>query len=313
MWDDRDGAPTIPGDLLAAAACSPPPPHGALSELPASGAAGQRHRPTALAPAPALVARPVVVKLAETDPLQALAKSRAAAASVVAAERAGRAEEQPKDAKAAVKGFEELEAFATAAQLPPSTAPVPSSSWAPPSLVQANTTLEEFLAEPRPPVAAAGASAAAPSAASPPSSGLLQWRLGRLVANIVTRKEIDKLTWYSIEFKYDGVEKVCHKRYKDFVEFDRVMRQQYPALCSCLPQLPPSGVVGLRHKLDLGSFNHRRQIGLQQYLDLAIERAGEQPVRRFLQAANGVPAESVFPPCATSWEEKQRLGAQGGC
>jgi len=289
LWDERGGAPKLPKDLLLLSSPSPPSSrgNGGFSRLRSASAR------------PSSEQRPVLVELVETDPLQAMARSRAAAAFSSEATVACRAEEDGAEARVVA---------AASATMPSAPPPKPAA------------TLEDFLMGTLPPDAVVTvpsrrqeprtSSARSPSA--PPLSNSQPWRPGRLEAIIASRKDIDKLTWYVIELSYDGVQKVCHKRYNDFVEFDRIMRQQYPALGSCLLDLPPSGVVGLRHKLDIGNFNNSRQRSLQRYLDVAIELAGEQPVRRFLQA-QGVPTANMFPPCATSWEERQRQAAQGGC
>jgi len=107
-------------------------------------------------------------------------------------------------------------------------------------------------------------------------------RPGRLQAKIVSREEAGSVTWYTIEVRYDGTQRDCCKRYSDFVQFNKYLRTRLPCHKDKLPELPSSGVVGLRHKLDLGTFNHRRQVSLEQFLETAVQIAGEQPVRRFL-------------------------------
>jgi len=107
-------------------------------------------------------------------------------------------------------------------------------------------------------------------------------RPGRLQANIISREEDGSVTWYTIKVRYDGTERDCRKRYSDFVRFNNYLRTRLPCHKDMLPELPSSGRVGLRHKLDLGTFNHRRQVGLEQFLETAVQIVGEQPVRRFL-------------------------------
>jgi len=125
------------------------------------------------------------------------------------------------------------------------------------------------------------------------TEGALGQRLGRLQAKIVAREEIGSVTWYTIKVRYDGIEKDCRKRYNDFVQFDKYLRTWFPCLKDMLPEIPSSGRVGLRHKLDLGTFNHRRQAGLERFLEIAVQTAGEQPVRRFL--LNTTASDNIAP------------------
>jgi len=129
--------------------------------------------------------------------------------------------------------------------------------------------------------------------ADPEVEGTSGLRPGRLQAKIVAREEVDSVTWYKIRVEYDGTERECCKRYNDFMQFDKHLRQWLPCLNDMLPQIPSSGRIGLRHKLDLGTFNDRRQAGLEGFLDAAARVAGERPVRRFL--LDGVTSGNLSP------------------
>jgi len=100
-------------------------------------------------------------------------------------------------------------------------------------------------------------------------------------ARIVHRDDRAGVTWYTIRF-FDGVSESLHvKRYSDCRRFDLVLRNSL-VLSKVLPPLPSPGILGLRHMLDIGDFNDRRQHGLQRWLDAILKNVKIPLVREFL-------------------------------
>mmetsp|Transcript_48035 Transcript_48035/g.126732 ORF Transcript_48035/g.126732 Transcript_48035/m.126732 type:complete len:220 (-) Transcript_48035:360-1019(-) len=116
---------------------------------------------------------------------------------------------------------------------------------------------------------------------------------GRWQATITSRQVIDSITWYRIQVLYNGVESTCHKRYSDFAELDRRLRLRFPCPKGVLVDLPQGGCVGLRHRLDLGTFNERRQDRLQQYLDKAVQVAGKSLLQCFFLSDEAMHCKTV--------------------
>jgi len=91
-----------------------------------------------------------------------------------------------------------------------------------------------------------------------------------LEASIINREDKNGVTWYKLKL-FDGVEeRYFNKRFSDFQELDVALRIDgiNP------PTLPSSGMVGLgiRHRLNLGSFNEDRQRDLERYLNEVLAR-----------------------------------------
>merc|ERR1740121_394555 len=76
--------------------------------------------------------------------------------------------------------------------------------------------------------------------------------------------------WYSIRLRDRGQIRYLHKRYTDFRALHEQLAEVWPR---ALPRLPPQGLVGMRHRLDIGKFNERRQCGLQSYLEALLAQA----------------------------------------
>merc|ERR1712217_972878 len=62
-------------------------------------------------------------------------------------------------------------------------------------------------------------------------------------------------------------------RYTDFKSLHEELQQSTLESKLMLPDLPPPGLVGMRHRLNIGKFNHRRRCGLQSYLDTLLRQA----------------------------------------
>eukprot|EP00928_Gymnodinium_smaydae_P078621 TRINITY_DN62734_c0_g1_i1.p1 TRINITY_DN62734_c0_g1~~TRINITY_DN62734_c0_g1_i1.p1 ORF type:complete len:311 (+),score=55.53 TRINITY_DN62734_c0_g1_i1:67-999(+) len=70
-------------------------------------------------------------------------------------------------------------------------------------------------------------------------------------------------TEYSISVAHGRRQWTVARRYRDFL----ALHEKMMAIPGCSrPLLPPKGLVGLRHALDLGAFNEKRREGLEQYL-----------------------------------------------
>merc|ERR1719253_398457 len=59
------------------------------------------------------------------------------------------------------------------------------------------------------------------------------------------------------------------KRYKDFVKLDRDLSVHSVLLRQ---KLPPKGLIGFRHRYDLGNFNKDRQFALDSYLKTLVRQ-----------------------------------------
>merc|ERR1719253_1971498 len=59
------------------------------------------------------------------------------------------------------------------------------------------------------------------------------------------------------------------KRYKDFVKLDRDLDRHSVLLRQ---KLPPKGLIGFRHRYDLGNFNKDRQFALDSYLKTLVRQ-----------------------------------------
>mmetsp|Transcript_106032 Transcript_106032/g.299775 ORF Transcript_106032/g.299775 Transcript_106032/m.299775 type:complete len:298 (-) Transcript_106032:61-954(-) len=70
------------------------------------------------------------------------------------------------------------------------------------------------------------------------------------------------VTFYTVSINDDGRQWTVAKRYRDFYDLDR---QLQGGELSRL-ELPEKGFFGLRHRLNIGSFNEQRQMGLNLYL-----------------------------------------------
>ncbi|CAK0905289.1 unnamed protein product, partial [Prorocentrum cordatum] len=132
-------------------------------------------------------------------------------------------------------------------------------------------------------------------------------------------------TFYHIELSDPADTRTFTKRYSDFRALDKRLRKTSPALHRALPELPESGMFGLRHSLGLESFERRRREGLQAYLDVAAAELDEATLRAFLGAQRDSapwPPGSAPPPAdagdgegfvsATSGSEGDNAGAGAG-
>lgn len=70
-------------------------------------------------------------------------------------------------------------------------------------------------------------------------------------------------TEYGVKVSDGNRNWTVEKRYSDFVALDGLLRE-VPGYRR--PTLPQKGCLGIRHRLNIGDFNERRQQGLQQYL-----------------------------------------------
>jgi hypothetical protein len=87
-------------------------------------------------------------------------------------------------------------------------------------------------------------------------------------AVLVSSREKSGRTWYLFRIYDNGEERLFLKRYSDFkrlhaslLDEASLSRRNRP-----VPELPESGLFGLRQKLDLGDFKARRQSALQRYV-----------------------------------------------
>lgn len=118
--------------------------------------------------------------------------------------------------------------------------------------------------------------------------------------SIVSSEVVEGRTAYTISVEREGRQRALVRRhYTDFLALDKEETVQ-GLLPESRPTLPPKGRLGLRHRLDLGSFNEKRRKGLQQYLEqlLQTEAGASAAVDRFL-AANAAPA----PPALDTLEQ----------
>lgn len=88
----------------------------------------------------------------------------------------------------------------------------------------------------------------------------------------------DGVVWYNIEVRDRNNVQFLHKCYSDFVALHRALQacecrhKLYSAYFEALPELPPPGLIGFRHRFNIGHFNQRRQFGLQQYLERLLAK-----------------------------------------
>lgn len=88
-----------------------------------------------------------------------------------------------------------------------------------------------------------------------------------LTIDILSSRMAEKdVMWYSIKVRDHGTTWFLHKRYSDFKALDDSL-QVLTWAGVVLPELPPPGLIGLRHRLNIGDFNARRRFGLQQYIE----------------------------------------------
>lgn len=119
-------------------------------------------------------------------------------------------------------------------------------------------------------------------------------------ATIESRQDIDGVTWYRIRL-WDGTDETFHqKRYNDFKEFDTQLRAKGTIAAQVLPELPKGGTLGLRHKLDVGTFNEKRQDGLQKWLEALTRNLKLATVQDFFLARSGSKAPTMQEPQVAS-------------
>lgn len=115
-----------------------------------------------------------------------------------------------------------------------------------------------------------------------PSPRLRQKRLPPAVASVISSRDMQGTTWYLLRVRECGQERFFLKRYRDFVALDGALRVAHRSGRGglALPRLPERGLFGLRHSLDIGNFNAKRQQGLQDYvssLAAQVQRFSEEP------------------------------------
>mmetsp|Transcript_34186 Transcript_34186/g.97121 ORF Transcript_34186/g.97121 Transcript_34186/m.97121 type:complete len:248 (-) Transcript_34186:98-841(-) len=120
-----------------------------------------------------------------------------------------------------------------------------------------------FTPPTRPP--AADAPAALRASTCPPNAVRLQASM-RLTAEVRSSRSVAGVTWYHISVFDGSRESHYEKRFRQFKAFDALMRRS-AVLAKIVPPLPSSGVLGLRHRLDISDFNDKRLDGLQVWLD----------------------------------------------
>jgi len=91
---------------------------------------------------------------------------------------------------------------------------------------------------------------------------------------VLSSRAINGVTWYLLRVKERGEERVFIKRYADFQRLDRKLRKGVAAgeVVITIPHLPQKGVLGIRHRLDLGHFNADRLEGLRLYIEQLISQ-----------------------------------------
>ncbi|CAK0799823.1 unnamed protein product, partial [Prorocentrum cordatum] len=82
---------------------------------------------------------------------------------------------------------------------------------------------------------------------------------------IKSRQDLNGITWYEVQVTEGSEERSYLKRYSDFRRLHEQLLAD-KAKVQEMPQLPTKGVLGVRHKLNLGNFNDKRQEDLQEYL-----------------------------------------------
>lgn len=113
---------------------------------------------------------------------------------------------------------------------------------------------------------------AVPSAAPAPRTPLPRPAL--VVEIVASRKAEDGVTWYGVRVREDGERRFLHRRYTDFCALhEELTLACHSASALKLPGLPPAGLIGFRHRLNLGRFNDKRQCGLQHYLEDLVRQA----------------------------------------
>jgi hypothetical protein len=91
---------------------------------------------------------------------------------------------------------------------------------------------------------------------------------------VLSSRAISGVTWYLLRVKERSDERVFIKRYADFKRLDRKLRRGVAAgeVVISIPHLPQKGVLGIRHRLDLGHFNADRLEGLRLYIEQLISQ-----------------------------------------
>jgi len=111
-----------------------------------------------------------------------------------------------------------------------------------------------------------------------PRSPRVRRRLPPATASIISSRDMQGTTWYLLRVRECGQERFFLKRYRDFAALDSALRARRWGSQDghVLPRLPDRGLFGLRHALDIGNFNARRQQRLQEYVSVLVSQ-----VRRF--------------------------------
>lgn len=80
----------------------------------------------------------------------------------------------------------------------------------------------------------------------------------------------DGVTRYQVRVETDASEWIVQRRFSDF---ECLEKQLAPSGTRRAP-LPAKGILGLQHKMNLGDFKEKRQLGLQAYLSSLVEHIG---------------------------------------
>jgi hypothetical protein len=120
--------------------------------------------------------------------------------------------------------------------------------------------------------------------------------------SLISHREVANVTWYAFSVKEpQGEVRYYMKRYNDFTRLDDALREARGATrrklrLDGLPDLPESGMFGLRQALNIGDFRSRRTEGLGKYaqdLGKNLTALKEDP---HLEAFFGVHARGrIFP------------------
>lgn len=89
---------------------------------------------------------------------------------------------------------------------------------------------------------------------------------------VCSRDTKDGTTFYLLRVNDSDGERLFLKRYSDFQELDRALRVSVRNP-GALPELPETGVFGVRHYMNIGDFNEKRKQRLQEYANSVISQA----------------------------------------
>lgn len=117
-----------------------------------------------------------------------------------------------------------------------------------------------------------------------------------LKATILGSRAVSGHIEYLIRIDAEGQQWCVSRRYTDF---ERLHAEVEEPLRSAVGPLPPKGALGIRHKLNIGGFNEKREAALQAYLSGLSERVqhpGDLPAwRTFVTNADDADASAGSP------------------